>query len=138
MLNGSFEIWTHSGDFARGLQVAVALRAPNGQYSVADPLVFRELPIDDLVDKPTVGPRDGRAFLQAALNEAWRLGMRPEGFLDTTNQVAALSAHLADMRMIVGRSTLPPAPPRVIDASDPISPELTQMWAEWMKAWGLK
>lgn len=42
--------------------------------------------------------RDGRAMLQAIVNEAWRFGIRPAA---AQNEGAA--KHLADMRKIVGK-----------------------------------
>lgn len=35
---------------------------------------------------------------QAVLDEAWRIGMRPKGFADHTNELTAVRYHLEDMR----------------------------------------
>ncbi len=48
-----------------------------------------------------VGEDDfGGAFLRAALNCAWDMGLRPDGFNDTREAIAASSRHLDDMRAI--------------------------------------
>lgn len=57
---------------------------------------FRDRP----VTKPTLSGRDGRDFLQAALNCAWELGLRPPGLEHTTETIAATARHLEDMRAI--------------------------------------
>ncbi len=43
-----------------------------------------------------------QAFLQSALDAAWEQGLRPTGHHDHTNELAAVRAHLDDMRTIVG------------------------------------
>lgn len=49
---------------------------------------------------PTMGEREGEAFLRAALNAAWEQGLRPDGFNDTRESMKATNAHLQDMRAI--------------------------------------
>lgn len=49
---------------------------------------------------PSIGARQGTEFLKAALDCAWALGLRPDGFSDTTEQVRAMDRHLQDMRAI--------------------------------------
>lgn len=43
---------------------------------------------------------DVTGFLQAALDSAWSLGMRPSGFADHTNELSAIRYHLEDMRTL--------------------------------------
>lgn len=40
------------------------------------------------------------SFLQAMLDCAWNAGMRPRGFKDHTNELAAVRYHLEDMRKL--------------------------------------
>lgn len=47
-----------------------------------------------------IAERDAEAFLRAALNCAWELGLRPDGLDDTREQIAATRKHLEDMRAI--------------------------------------
>lgn len=46
------------------------------------------------------GLGDVEGFLQAALDLAWSIGMRPRGFADHTNELKAVRDHLADMRKL--------------------------------------
>ncbi len=39
-------------------------------------------------------------FLQAAMDSAWELGLRPTGFRDHTNELTAVRYHLEDMRLL--------------------------------------
>lgn len=43
---------------------------------------------------------DVRAFLQAAMDCAWEMGMRPIGAADATQELAAVRYHLEDMRKL--------------------------------------
>lgn len=43
---------------------------------------------------------DVEGFLQAMLNLAWGEGMRPTGFADVKNEIAAVRYHLEDMRKL--------------------------------------
>lgn len=40
-------------------------------------------------------------FLRAMMNEAWNMGMRPDGFGDTSLQVKALTEHKDDLRTLL-------------------------------------
>lgn len=52
------------------------------------------------ITAPTIRASEGREFLQAALDCAWQMGLRPAGFHHTTETVAAKDRHLEDMRAI--------------------------------------
>lgn len=43
---------------------------------------------------------DVRGFLQAALEAAWEIGLRPKGFADSGNELKAVRYHLEDMRAL--------------------------------------
>jgi hypothetical protein len=43
---------------------------------------------------------DVTGFLQAALEAAWDRGLRPTGFADFKNEIAAVRYHLEDMRKL--------------------------------------
>jgi len=53
---------------------------------------------------------NGQDFLRAALNAAWELGMRPDGFDDTRESMKATAAHLEDMRAIAFHKVGAPVP----------------------------
>jgi hypothetical protein len=83
--------------------VCIFMRHENGRESVAKPLIFEDC-TDKFIETPTIGETrrgDGEAFLQACLDHAWEIGLRPSGFNDTTQQVAAIKSHLNDMRALV-------------------------------------
>lgn len=50
---------------------------------------------------------EGMNFLRAALNCAWEIGLRPDGFNDTREGMAATKAHLEDMRALVFKTPKP-------------------------------
>lgn len=99
-----FHIILRHEDFGRSCDLCIFTRDDYGNESIAAPLVFSDC-TNPLIDKPTIsGVRrdlDGRAFLQACLDHAWDIGMRPAGYAGITEQVAALKAHLDDMRALV-------------------------------------
>jgi hypothetical protein len=69
--------------------------------SVVPPLTFVPLEQGLRVDEATIADSLGREFLQAALDCAWANGLRPAGFNDVPQTMAATRSHLADMRAIV-------------------------------------
>lgn len=50
---------------------------------------------------------DGKAFMQAALDDAWEYGLRPKGFADHTNEIKAMRDHLGDMRHLAFKGKPP-------------------------------
>jgi len=85
--------------------VIVGIQHENGRFSVAEgPLLLKQIGDGEIVEHPTFTGTSGVEFLQAALDHAWALGMRPKNWrLETTEQVAAMDAHLQDMRRLVFR-----------------------------------
>lgn len=79
-----------SGSFVAPMQRATA--EPGALYDTPTLSETREDHEDNLGDVT--------GFLQAALDAAWSLGMRPAGFADHTNELAAIRAHLDDMRRL--------------------------------------
>jgi hypothetical protein len=67
---------------------------------IAAPLTLVEKPDNLLIQESTISARLGEEFLRSALNCAWELGLRPDGFNDTRESMAATKAHLADMRAL--------------------------------------
>lgn len=98
MADPRIEIWSQIGGYRRNREVVIISRYRDGREMVADPLVFTDA-TNKMIDKPTIS--DGAEFLQAVLDHAWSLGMRPAGFNDTTEQVKAIRDHLNDMRALV-------------------------------------
>lgn len=62
-----------------------------------------EIGVDSIqgADRPALFyGKEGKQFLQEALETAWRLGLRPRGFEDHTGELKAVGRHLEDMRKI--------------------------------------
>lgn len=78
-----------------------------GAQSVVLPIEFQtietgqQLPYFIDGPQPYEGGYDfGAEFLRAALNCAWDMGLRPDGFNDTRESMKATNAHLQDFRAI--------------------------------------
>lgn len=81
-------------NFANGHEVLISLGKAN-----AKPIVFSDTDVGSPI-VPTVPPEFGTAFLQSALNAAWDMGLRPDGYHDVREQMASTVRHLEDMRAI--------------------------------------
>lgn len=76
-----------------------------GKNARVRPLTLEVVDPGLLVDAPTL---DGtwesnfgvEGFMQAALDAAWEMGLRPTGFADHTNELKAVRYHLEDMRAL--------------------------------------
>lgn len=107
-----FIVWSETQDFRRRRNVCIFLRSM-GRDNQAK--ITWEDVTDKLIDRgsetiPANSPSglDGTDFLQAALDHAWEVGLRPRGFFDTPNELAATRAHLHDMRALVFKDGVKP------------------------------
>lgn len=110
MIEGS-KIIVHSmgSDYQRGRSVIVGVEDPNGGFGyIKGPVQFTRHDEHNMIADPTFEGSIGGEVLQAMLDHAWSLGMRPKNWrLETTEQVAAMDNHLQDMRRLVfGAPTL--------------------------------
>lgn len=89
---------------------------PHGDdFQVVQQLEFKtytnRLPIPEdmcALSSDNMGRNIVRDFLQAGLDAAWDLGLRPTAYKDHTLELAATRAHLDDMRTIVaGKLAVP-------------------------------
>lgn len=88
---GGRDIFLRKGDeVVTGFTLAT--RAPGADY----PALFHDT-IEDIEDNI---PDSGLQFLRAALNCAWEMGLRPDGYLDTRESMRGMKAHLEDMRAL--------------------------------------
>lgn len=84
-------------------QVGVFMRDEKGTS-----YIFRPVKIEPgtFVEEPTVADHwDGievRAFFQAIVNEAFKLGIVPEQLPDYSGELVATKRHLEDMRLLAG------------------------------------
>lgn len=98
----TWRVYARYQDFSDNVEIAVSFTDPHGKRSfVEPPLVFREregfIPPEDVDLARNI---DGMAFLQAFLDAAWDLGLRPKGFEDHKNELTAVRYHLEDMRKL--------------------------------------
>jgi hypothetical protein len=96
----TWKIYTRRGDWDTTRHLLI--QKGDGLYVA--PLTIVEVP-DHLIPMDTLSTMrrsddDVEGFLRASLNCAWELGMRPDGFLDTTESMAATRKHLEDMRAL--------------------------------------
>jgi len=89
----------YSGDVELYLQIP-AEKYDEAQYLVS--LQFETHPEGALVEPLRRQPNQPqlKEIMQALLDAAWENGMRPSGYGDVKESVAAVKAHLSDMRMI--------------------------------------
>jgi hypothetical protein len=69
-------------------------------HAVPEGVAYETPTLSESREEQEDGMGDVTGFLQAVLEAAWQGGLRPRGFKDTTDQVAALQDHLKDMRRI--------------------------------------
>jgi len=98
-VNGTWRFHVRQGVYSRGFDVFPYIKHADGSILVITSFEMMALPDGARApDEPPV--YDGEGFLRAALNAAWEAGLRPDGFNDTREGMAATKAHLADMRAI--------------------------------------
>ncbi len=118
-------IWSEPhANFGRSSDLCIFTKDDQGNESIAAPLVFSDC-TNKLIETPTIqGMRrdlDGTAFLQACLDRAWEIGMRPAGYAGMTEHIGAIKAHLDDMRALVFVNKIPAlVPPGLVSGSDPL------------------
>ncbi len=74
-----------------------------GVRSIVTKIELKELPrygTTPGVDNQPIPMDQVEGFLQAAMDAAWELGLRPTGFKDHTNELTAVRYHLEDMRLL--------------------------------------
>lgn len=88
-------------------ELIVRLVGHDGQRYAVLPFVIEKVPSPVPVPPALSTSRpeadagqDVDGFLQAALDLAWEIGLRPAGFEDHTNELKAVRDHLRDMRKI--------------------------------------
>jgi hypothetical protein len=110
-MSGRWRIVVDENAWSRERNLYIGVQQLRGALSLVGPLVLEEQPSGGAIptDKPTLsetryeaddGLGDVTGFLQAAMDEAWRIGLRPTGFADHTNELVAVRYHLEDMRRL--------------------------------------
>lgn len=103
MLKPKIVVHSQRGDYGRNTGVVIGLQFPEGGFSyIKGPLPFEQLPYNEWIAAPTIGGALGNEFLQAALDCAWSMGMRPLNWTDERpGEIKAMDNHLQDMRRLV-------------------------------------
>lgn len=101
----NWKVFARYEDFSDDrLIVAAAFTDWQGNRSfIQAPLAMKQYDSRSLIEDKDVDlarDMDGRAFLQAMLDAAWELGLRPEGYENHTNELKAVRYHLEDMRTL--------------------------------------
>jgi hypothetical protein len=73
-------------------------RVINGSLHIADPIMFRDVPIGTRIE-PCVELTSDAA--QTLMDELWNIGVRPTEGHGSTGQIAATEKHLDDMRQLL-------------------------------------
>ncbi len=107
-MSGRWHIHVEDGAF-RGRSLWMTVSQAMGRRAVVGPMVLTDYEPGSLAPSPTLaetqedqadGVGDVTGFLQAALDAAWSVGLRPRGFADHTNELTAVRYHLEDMRTL--------------------------------------
>jgi hypothetical protein len=111
MAEGHYSVRSQWQDFGTQLDIVVYRDAAHEDDVEVGALVFTKEP-NGLLKEPTFSGdrRDTLALLQALLEEAWKLGLRPIGYSEIKEQMKATDAHLQDMRSIVFHKMGAPKP----------------------------
>lgn len=105
---GSWQLFVDDKSWMGKRDLYVRCRAPDGtlhavttmQTHATEPGLVYEPLLSESREDVQDNTGDVSGFLQAALQAAWDLGMRPQGFADHKNELTAVRYHLEDMRTL--------------------------------------
>lgn len=109
MIGGQWRIVSEDSRWDRRRDLFIGISQARGKPLVVAPFLVLERDEAAALERPTLSEThadvqdnlgDVTGFLQAAMDEAWRIGLRPAGFADTANELKATRYHLEDMRKI--------------------------------------
>ena len=87
----------------REIQILVAREERSGERFVIPPPVLAKHEPGICVEPTFTGPDDDmKAMMQAFLDTAWKMGLRPNGY-EGPQELKAVNRHLEDMRKIAFR-----------------------------------
>ncbi|MFA5606783.1 MAG: hypothetical protein WDA07_06300 [Leucobacter sp.] len=82
----------------REIAIHFGFRERDAYMAIAEPLVFRSISPGTIADKPAVALT--REEAQLLMDELWTAGLRPTEGNGSAGALAAVQAHLQDMRRI--------------------------------------
>lgn len=85
--------------FENAIALAIATRDDHGRISVAEPIMFRAIAEGAYIEPASLALSLDDA--QALMDELWHVGLRPSEGTGSAGAMAAVQAHLADMRRLV-------------------------------------
>lgn len=96
-------VFSNTTIYGRGLDVLLCtVDYQDRIMAVAEPIVFKAGDFDSSYIAPTLSGPPAMEFLQAALDAAWKAGLRPTNWRDERpGEIKAMDAHLQDMRRLV-------------------------------------
>lgn len=107
---GKWSFFVDDQPWNRHRRLFMVMSGPSvGQRSYVKPITVEAVDGGLAYNTPTLqessedqadGVGDVTGFLQAALDAAWELGMRPKAYADHTNELKAVRYHLEDMRAL--------------------------------------
>ena len=108
-MSGQWRFYVDNQPWNGSRRLFMVISGPPGSRSYVKPLVVETVALGLAYDEATIsetredqadGLGDVTGFLQAALDAAWELGMRPTAYADHTNELKAVRYHLEDMRAL--------------------------------------
>jgi hypothetical protein len=97
---GTLQTFARFGALTRRVDLHFVVVDPGGSRSILGPAAWCK-PIEDGAEhpEPTLSLRQDEA--QQLMDELWRVGLRPSEGTGSAGAMAAVQAHLADMRTLV-------------------------------------
>lgn len=108
-MSGQWSMFVDDRAWDGSRRLFMRIRTHLSGQSFVGPLTLVTVPAGAPYDTPTMSETredqedavgDVTGFLQAAMDEAWRLGMRPRAYADFNNELKAVRYHLEDMRAL--------------------------------------
>lgn len=94
-MSDGWRVKANHNHYLDGIEVFIRL----GEDGFVEPFTIMKREQGEMIS-PSVAAEFGQGFLRAALNAAWEIGLRPDGFNDTRESMKATNAHLQDMRAL--------------------------------------
>jgi hypothetical protein len=102
-----YRVHTEYSISTNGQSMAIIQETLGGHRAFLQPLQFKAFAPNIMVPREEAfaitddfGDENVKPFLQAMMNAAWDLGLRPTQAKDQTGELAALRLHLEDMRTL--------------------------------------
>lgn len=102
----TWKFFVEKRDYSRRAELRIAREGAGAtgiEFAVVNPMTLTLVRTEDRVpDEPTMRSEEGdiEAFLQGAMDAAWAMGLRPNGFADVAGEMKATRYHLEDMRRL--------------------------------------